>query len=264
MASVSIFEVLKRGPFKVTVLGCGNWGTAVARLIADKTATSYIFHDTVTLWVFDELVNGQLLSKIINETHENTKYLPGYAIPSNVVAEPDIDKAVADADLLIFVLPHQFATRVALGIKGKIKPTAKGITLIKGLHISNNKPIVFSEIFEDLLNIEFSSLCGANVAKDVADRQFCETTVGFKDREMAAVWQQLFETNYFRVRCVPDVKGVQACGAIKNVIALAAGFCDGMGLGTNTKAALIRIGVDEMRLFCGIFFQGVLEVGLIT
>jgi len=97
------------------------------------------------------------------------------------------------------------------------------------------------------------------VAKNIAARQFSETTLGYTDIETAKIWQQLFDTPYFRVNGVPDVAGVEVCGAVKNIIALAAGFCDGMNYGSNTKAAIIRIGVEEMRNFASIFFDGVLE-----
>lgn len=79
---------------------------------------------------------------------------------------------------------------------------------------------------------------------------------------MAAIWQQLFDRPYFKANTVPDVDGVQVCGALKNLVAVAAGFCDGMNMGTNTKAALMRIGTEETRLFATLFFHGVLEVRL--
>jgi len=77
--------------------------------------------------------------------------------------------------------------------------------------------------------------------------------------EIGKIWQQLFDTPYFRVNGVPDVAGVEVCGALKNVIALAAGFCDGMNYGSNTKAAIIRLGVEEMRNYANLFFDDVIE-----
>ncbi|KAJ2686817.1 glycerol-3-phosphate dehydrogenase, partial [Coemansia spiralis] len=88
---------------------------------------------------------------------------------------------------------------------------------------------------------------GANIADEIAEEKYCETTIGCTDPADAAVWQSLFNTPYFQVNCVSDVIGVEFCGALKNVVAVGAGFIDGLGLGNNTKAAIIRIGFLEMR-----------------
>jgi len=172
---------------------------------------------------------------------------------------PDVCDTVKDCDLLIFVLPHQFVYKVCQQIKSVVKPTAKAITLVKGLHVEMGIPRVFSDVIGEVLDIECSALSGANVAKDIAKGEFSETTIGYKDPNLAAIWQQLFNRPHFRVGCVPDVAGVQVCGAVKNLVALAAGFCDGMGLGTNAKSAIIRIGVEEMKLLSALLFDGVLE-----
>lgn len=97
---------------------------------------------------------------------------------------------------------------------------------------------------------------GANIANEVARGDFCEATVGFQpgDEEKAKEWQKLFTTPTFSVRYVPDVPGVELCGALKNIVALGAGFVDGMKLGGNTKAAIIRIGLQEIRKFVRTFY----------
>ena len=89
----------------------------------------------VAMWVFEEEVNGRKLTEIINTEHENVKYLPGRALPENVVAIPDISVAAQDADFLIFVLPHQFIGRACAPLKGKLKPSAQGLSLVKGFAI---------------------------------------------------------------------------------------------------------------------------------
>lgn len=111
-----------------------------------------------------------------------------------------------------------------------------------------------SEVIEEELGLSAAVLMGANIADEVAREDFCETSIGVPLRTHyeadCALYKALFQTPYFRVRCCPDVVGVELCGALKNAIALAAGVVDGLGLGANTKAAVIRIGLDEMRRFC--------------
>ncbi len=100
--------------------------------------------------------------------------------------------------------------------------------------------------------IDVSVLMGANLANEVAQEQFSEATIGCYNIENGEIFRKLFHCDYFRIRVISDVHGVELCGALKNVVALAAGFVDGLGLGENTKAAIIRIGLDEMRRFCQI------------
>ncbi|EDL09292.1 glycerol-3-phosphate dehydrogenase 1-like, isoform CRA_g [Mus musculus] len=95
-------------PLKVCIVGSGNWGSAVAKIIGSNVKTLQKFSSTVKMWVFEETVNGRKLTDIINNDHENVKYLPGHKLPENVVAVPNLSEAVQDADLLVFVIPHQF------------------------------------------------------------------------------------------------------------------------------------------------------------
>merc|ERR1712226_1478671 len=113
----------KMSPKKVCIVGSGNWGSAIARLVgfnADRLQDKFVRE--VNMWVFEEMVEGRKLTEIINETHENVKYLPGKSLPTNIVAVPDIETAVTGADMLIFVLPHQFIKRVLSPLNGKLKP----------------------------------------------------------------------------------------------------------------------------------------------
>ena len=101
------------------------------------------------------------------------------------------------------------------------------------------------------------ALMGANVANEVAKDDFCEATIGYPDAAVGAKWQELFNLPIFKVNLVSDVAGVELCGALKNVVAIGAGFCDGLKYGGNTKAAIVRIGLCEMQRFCELFFSGV-------
>ncbi|NXS75198.1 GPD1L protein, partial [Pandion haliaetus] len=106
-------------------------GSAVAKIIGNNVKKLQKFASTVKMWVFEENINGRKLTDIINNEHENVKYLPGYKLPDNVVAVPNLNEAVQDADLLVFVIPHQFIHKVCDEITGRVPKKALGITLIK-------------------------------------------------------------------------------------------------------------------------------------
>merc|ERR1712151_861926 len=114
-----------------------------------------------------------------------------------------------------------------------------------------------SDLLRKLLGHEVAVLMGANVANEVAAGEFCEATLGCTAVEHQETLVKLFDCNTFRVTAVNDIAGVELCGALKNVVALGAGFCDGLGYGGNTKAAIIRIGLEEMTAFIRMFFSGV-------
>lgn len=245
----------------VTVVGSGNWGMAIAKIIAGNTARHAEFTDDLTVWMFEEEVPHQgkkrKLSELFNETKENVKYLPGITLPSHVKAEPDLKKAVKDADVLVWVLPHQFVPRTVQGM-GTPKEGCVSVSLIKGgLELEGGRLGLCSDTLRKLLGHEVGVLMGANVANEVAAGEFCEATLGLKDTTHQEVLRKLFDCSSFRVNVVDDIPGVELCGALKNVVALGAGFCDGLDYGGNTKAALIRIGLQEMKVFIRYFYPEV-------
>ncbi|KAK0168352.1 hypothetical protein PV327_002164 [Microctonus hyperodae] len=242
---------------QVCIIGSGNWGSAIAKIIGVNAKRLDNFDDRVTMYVYEEIINGRKLTEIINEEHENVKYLPGHKIPENVVAVPDVVDAAKDADILVFVVPHQFIRRICSTLLGKIKPTAVGLSLIKGFDKKDGGGIeLISHIIAAELNIPMAVLMGANLASEVADEMFCETTIGCKDNPMGMVLRDMIQTSFFRVVVVDDVDSVECCGALKNIVACGAGFVDGLGLGDNTKAAVIRLGLMEMIKFVDVFFPG--------
>ena len=109
---------------------------------------------------------------------------------------------------------------------------------------------------KDLLNIECCVLMGANLANEVACENFCEATIGIKNLEKGALLKEALQTPYFRIVVAKDAEVVEICGALKNIVAVGAGFCDGLTYGDNTKAAVIRLGLMEMIKFAEVFYPG--------
>lgn len=243
-------------PKKVCIVGSGRWGSVIAKIIGHNVLQDSVFYHHIPLWVNDELFNGRKLTDIINSKHENIKYLPGCQIPANVVAIADLEVATREADVLIFVVPYQFIHSVCQQMKGKIKPTAIGVSLIKGLDVEQGHLDLISNVIRRTLNIECSVLMGANVAPEVSIECFCEATIGCKDEKMGLTLKKLFETPYFRITVVPDEETVELCGALKEIVFLAALVADGIGLIANTKAAIVRLGLMEMVEFSKLLFPG--------
>jgi glycerol-3-phosphate dehydrogenase (NAD+) len=244
-------------PRKIAIVGSGNWGSVIAKIIGHNVrGKPGVFAERVPMYVYEEFIDGQKLTDIINTIHENVKYLPGCIIPDNVVAVPDLVETCRDADILIFVLPHQFMPAVCRQLQSHVKSTAVGVSLIKGLDWTNGKLDLISNIIRRSLNIQCAVLMGANIAGEVAREKYCEATIGCRDIVLGRVLKDIFQTPYFRIVVVPDEETVELCGALKNIVAMGAGFTDGLKCGDNTKAAVIRLGLMEMVEFCKRFFPG--------
>ncbi|KAF3520177.1 hypothetical protein DY000_02061012 [Brassica cretica] len=260
-SSLSAMSPGANGDFKsrVTVVGSGNWGSVAAKLIASNALKLPSFHDEVRMWVFEEVLpNGEKLTDVINKTNENVKYLPGIKLGRNVVADPDLENAVKEANMLVFVTPHQFMGGICKKLKGKVTGEVEAISLVKGMEVKKEGPCMISSLISKELGINSCVLMGANIANEIAVEKFSEATVGYREsREIADTWVQLFSTPYFMVTPVHDVEGVELCGTLKNVVAIAAGFVDGLDMGNNTKAAIMRIGLREMRALSKLLFPSV-------
>jgi len=242
---------------KIALVGSGNWGSAIASHIGDKVRQMHDEYDErILMWCKEEtLDDGQKLTDVINQKHENTKYLPKQKLPENVIAVADLCQAVQGADILIFVIPHQFVKQTCDVLKNSIKPTAFALTLIKGFYVDEktNELSLVSEIIQNTLNIPCLSMMGANIAKEVAEKVFCEATVGSRIQEHSEIVRQLIDRPYFRLRFYPDVEIIEILGALKNVVAMLAGFADGLKAGFNTRAAILRLGFREMIQFCRLY-----------
>lgn len=243
---------------KICIIGSGNWGSAIAKIVGNNAlAMTDKFETEVRMWVFEEMVNDRKLTEIINQDHENPKYLPGIKLPANVLAVPDVKETGEGADIFIFVLPHQFVRRVCDQLKGGIKKDAIAVSLIKGFDVKEGGGILLiSSVIREMLNIPCAVLMGANIANEVAKENFCEATIGCSHSEYGAILKDMFQADYFRIVVADDETTVEVCGALKNIVAVGAGFTDGLGYGDNTKAAVIRLGLMEMVKFCEVFYPG--------
>ena len=169
---------------KVCLVGSGNWGSAIAKIVGNNVRRLEGFSHDVTMYVYEELVGGEKLSEIINTRHENVKYLPGIKLPDNVRAEPDLVTSTRDADVLVFVVPHQFIPGICAKLKGTLRAGAVGVSLIKGLDSRAGGGLeLVSELIERSLGLPMSVLMGANIATEVAQESHCEATLGCHMKE---------------------------------------------------------------------------------
>ena len=234
---------------KVAMVGSGAFASAAMQMVSYNAKKKPLFKDRVDMYVYEEEYWGGKLTDAINREHANPKYLPGVHFGDNVVANPSLEDTVKDADLIIFCAPHQYMPRICKQIQLKTKPTAMAISLIKGIHITPKGPALMSSMVRDILHINCSVLMGANLASEILPGGLCEATIGSHSSTEGEIFQELFDTTYFSTTVIADVEGAELAGALKNVVAVAAGFADGCKLGENAKATILRQGLYEMRLF---------------
>ncbi len=220
----------------IGVIGAGAWGTALSLLLADKG------HD-VTLWMYEKD-----LAEETARTRENRVYLPGFPLPASVAVTSSLEEAVRGKQFLLSVVPSHTVRAVTRRYVSLIAPGAVIVSASKGIELDTLKPL--SEVFKDILPEDLhSSLCflsGPSFAKEVARKMPTAIALASWDPEIAKKAQAVLSNAYFRVYTNPDVIGVELAGAIKNVIAIAAGVLEGMGFGYNTMAALLTRGLAEM------------------
>lgn len=217
---------------KCCVIGDGGWGTALAMQLQRNG-------NEVTVWgPFEENVN------LIRETGENQTYLPGVKLPAGLKWTTDHAEAVSGTDLIVLVVPSRFFSSVVAAFKPYLPAEALIVSATKGFDEETYQRM--TELAEGVLGRPVAALSGPSHAEEVARGVPTAVTVAHPDIEYAAQIQQIFMGDTFRVYTSEDVVGVELGGALKNVIALAAGINDGMGLGDNSKAALMTRGLSEM------------------
>jgi len=222
---------------RVGVVGAGSWGTALASVLAKKG------HE-VHLWALESEVVDD-----IRRSQENKTYLPGSCLPANLQATGDLGEALAEAEFVISVAPSQFVGNVMADAAQYIREDALIVSASKGIEIATLRRMdeVMRSVFSPAQMEGLCVLSGPSFAKEVADEMPTAVVVASASAASAVLVQDLFQTSYFRVYTGSDVVGVELAGALKNVIALAAGVVVGLGYGQNTLAALITRGVAEMR-----------------
>lgn len=217
---------------RVTVLGGGSWGTTVASLAATNTET--------LLWARDPAVAGE-----INAEHRNSRYLEQRALPASLRATSDLDEAAEFADVLVVGVPTQSIRDVLAGVAHRIRPWVPVLSLAKGLEVQSlRRPT--QVIAEALPGHPVGLMAGPNLAREVLDGFAAAAVIATPDDSVAQALQPLFRTHTFRVYRNLDLLGSELGGVLKNIIAIASGMADGLGVGDNTRALVITRGLAEM------------------
>ena len=215
----------------IAVIGAGSWGTTLASLLSEKGYE-------VTLWTHDPE-----LAVSINRDRVNNIFLPGFTLPPLLNASFN-GKELSTARYILNTVPTQFIRPIFDKIHPSIDDQAIIVSASKG--IENNTLMTPSMILEEIMGRPVSVLSGPSFAREVADKKPTAVTLATSDPKTGFLLQEVFNTDYFRVYTHDDIIGVEIGGALKNVIAIASGICDGLGLGHNSRAALITRGLSEM------------------
>lgn len=220
----------------LAVIGAGGWGTALARLIAKKGFRTVIW------------ANEEDTVSAINENHENTFFLPGVALPDNLKATACLEMALDNPEAIIMAVPSRFVRTVAAQCNQHWRQEYMVINAGKGLEPTTGKTLsrVLLEEIGELTEDSVAVLSGPNHAEEVGRDIPSASVAAAYDLRAARFWQELLATDFFRIYTNQDVLGVELAGALKNVVAVAAGICDGIGYGDNTKAAVITRGIAEI------------------
>lgn len=218
----------------ITFLGAGSWGTALAILLAKNG-------HKVTLWSkIEEEV------QMLTEHREHLHRLPGVKLPSSIEITGNLEQAVAHGtDLIVFAVASPFVRSTAKEVSAMISQGQRIVNVAKGVE-EDTLMTLCAIIEEEIPQAEVAVLSGPSHAEEVSVGVPTTVVVGANRKEYAEDLQEIFMNDCFRVYTSPDVLGIELGGSIKNVIALAAGICDGLGCGDNTKAALITRGITEM------------------
>lgn len=218
---------------KAGIIGAGSWGCALA-FVLDRNGHQ------VTIWsVMDDEI------AMLKEKHEHIDKLPGVILSNRITFTTDLKEAVEGMDFLVLAVPSAFTRSTANKMASFVKPNQIIISVAKG--IEENTLMTLTEIIEEeIKEADAAVLCGPSHAEEVGRELPTTLVAGAKSKQTAEYIQSVFMNEVFRVYTSPDVLGMELGGALKNVIALAAGMADGLGYGDNTKAALITRGIAEI------------------
>lgn len=220
---------------KIAVIGAGSWGTTLAILLAEKKYQ-------VTLWLFEKEELPRLKTERVN-----TKYLPGVAFPENLNLTDDLIEAVSGVEIIVMASPSHVVRSICQQFVASIQEDQIVVNVSKG--IENDTLKRMSEVIQETLSVppeRVAVLYGPSHAEEVSRKIPTAVVSASTNIETARRIRDVFRTEYFRVYSSKDITGVELGGSLKNVIAIAAGICDGAGFGDNTKAALLTRGMVEM------------------
>lgn len=218
---------------RVGILGAGSWGTALALML-------YKNGHEVTVWSIDK----REVEMLQNEREHKSK-LPGVKLPEDMVFTNNLEEGMKEKDFLVLAVPSIFTRSTARSMKPYIKQGQIVVNVAKGIE-EDTLMTLSEQIEEELPEADVAVLSGPSHAEEVGRGLPTTCVVGAKTKETAEFLQDAFMNDFFRVYISPDILGIEIGGALKNVIALAAGIADGLGYGDNTKAALITRGIAEI------------------
>lgn len=220
----------------IAVIGGGSWGTALARLLSRKG-------HHISLWVYEKKVAGS-----IRDRRENNVYLPGVSLPKALLASSDLEEVLAGAKWVLFAVPSHVAREVLVQMRPLLAPDLPIISATKG--IERKSLMLMSDVIREALRRKsvdrIAVLSGPSFAQEIVLEHPTAVSLAATDYRLAARIQTALATPFFKLFLSPDLIGVQLGGALKNVVALAAGGSDGLGFGYNTKAVLMARGLSEM------------------
>ena len=218
---------------RISIIGSGSWGSSLAVLLSDHGLP-------ITLWSHNPAVAEE-----INSRHSNSSYLPGIEIPTTVRATTDLAETL-DSQLIVFVVPSKAIRKVATDLAQLgPKPGTVVVSCTKGIEHDSGK--LMSQVLADCLpGCRMAVLSGPNLALEIARRIPAASVIGSDQPDLLEPLQRVFSVKNFRAYTSDDLLGIQLGGALKNVYAIAAGVCDGFGMGDNSKAALVTRSLAEM------------------
>ncbi len=223
---------------QISVLGAGAWGTTLAQLLSKKG-------NKTLLWVREK----ELFEKL-QETRENVLFLPGISLSKNLSFTQDLSEIISWSSIIIFVTPTRFIQSLGKNIASLLLKNDKKLFLNVSKGIEKDSFLTGTFILKNIFgNIhEYAALSGPNIAQEVANEQFSKCVIASSNPKKLNLLKDIFQTDHFRIYCSNDLKGIELAGALKNVVSLALGLCDGLGLSLNTKSALFSRGLYEMTI----------------
>ncbi len=227
---------LQTNPIPCTVLGGGSFGTCLAILLAEKNYA-------VDLWARDAKV-----AEAINRHHRNPRYLTEYRLPDNIRATSDLETALRGKEVVLSVMPSASVREIWQRGKDSLEPGSLVISASKGIEVGSG--MLISEVLKSILPEETHErlvfLSGPSFAREIAESRPTAASIACDNETYAIAAQTILSSPHFRCYTNTDVVGVELGGALKNVIAIAVGICDGMNLGLNSRAAVITRGLAEI------------------